>query len=141
MRLSIIIPYYNTQGMTDKLLSVLVPQTDEDIEIILVDDGSEQPFVFEESYKKVKYIRKKNGGVSSARNRGLKEAKGDYIVFIDSDDLVSDDYIGQIFKAIETNPDTVYISWKSIDGKLGKVIQNESDEFNPWNRCIWKCNS
>lgn len=137
MRLSIIIPYYNTQTMTDKLLSGLVPQTDDNTEIILVDDGSDKPFCFEEDWKKVKYIRKKNGGVSSARNRGLKEAKGEYIVFIDSDDLVSDDYIEQIYKAIETDPDTVYISWKSIDGKLGKVIQSESDEFNPWNRCVW----
>ena len=137
MKLSIIIPYYNTQTMTDKLLSGLFPQTDENTEIILVDDGSDEPFVFEEDWKKVRYIRKKNGGVSSARNRGLKEAKGEYIVFIDSDDLVSDDYISQIYKAIETDPDTVYISWKSIDGKLGKVIQSESDEFNLWNRCVW----
>ena len=137
MKLSIIIPYYNTQTMTDKLLSGLVPQTDDNTEIILVDDGSDKPFCFEEDWKKIKYIRKKNGGVSSARNRGLKEAKGEYIVFIDSDDLISDDYIEQIYKAIETDPDTVYISWKSIDGKLGKVIQSESDEFNPWNRCVW----
>lgn len=137
MKLSIIIPYYNTQTMTDKLLSGLFPQTDENTEIILVDDGSVKPFVFKEDWKKVRYIRKKNGGVSSARNRGLKEAKGDYIVFIDSDDLVSDDYISQIYKAIENDPDTVYISWKSIDGRLGKIIQSESDEFNPWNRCVW----
>jgi glycosyltransferase involved in cell wall biosynthesis len=137
MRLSIIIPYYNTYFMTDKLLSALVPQTDDSTEIIMVDDGSEEPFIFEEDWKKVKYIRKDNGGVSSARNRGLKEAKGEYIVFIDSDDLVSDDYISQIYKAIEKDPDTVYISWKSIDGRLGKTIQNESDEFNPWNRCVW----
>ena len=137
IRLSIIIPYYNTEPMTDKLLSGLVPQTDDKTEIIMVDDGSERPFMFDESWEKVIYIRKENGGVSSARNRGLEEAKGEYIVFIDSDDLVSEDYIEQIYKAIENNPDTVYISWKSIDGKLGKIIQSESDEFNPWNRCIW----
>ncbi|MBO4543745.1 MAG: glycosyltransferase, partial [Bacteroidales bacterium] len=67
----------------------------------------------------------------------LDEAKGDYIVFIDSDDLVTPDYIEQIFKAIEGNPDTVYISWRSIDRKLGKIIESEKDEFNPWNRCVW----
>lgn len=137
MKLSIIIPYYNTSKLTDELLRGLVPQTDEETEIIMVDDGSERPFMFEEGWEKVIYIRKKNGGVSSARNKGLKEAKGEYIAFIDSDDLVSDDYIEQIFKAIESEPDTVYISWKSIDGKLGKIIQSESDEFNAWNRCIW----
>ena len=138
MKLSIIIPYYNTQIFTNELLGVLFPQMDDNTEIILVDDGSERPFVFFDiEWEKIKYIRKENGGVSSARNRGLDEAEGEYVVFIDSDDLVSPDYIEQIFKAIETNPDTVYISWRSIDRKLGKVIESESDEFNPWNRCVW----
>ena len=137
IKLSIIIPYYNTEPMTDKLLSVLVPQTDAKTEIIMVDDGSERPFMFEESWEKVKYIRKDNGGVSSARNRGLKEAKGEYIVFIDSDDMVSDDYIEQIYKAIKTKPDTVYISWKSMDGRFGKTIISENDKFGPKNRCVW----
>ena len=133
MRLSIIIPFYNTPAMTDELISVLAPQCGKDVEIIVVDDGSDSCY-FNES---VKTIRKANGGVSSARNRGLKEAKGEYIVFIDSDDLVTEDYIEQIFKSIESEPDTVYISWRSIDRRLGKVIQGENDEFNPWNRCVW----
>ena len=139
IKLSIIIPYFNTELYTDKLLGVLENQIESDCEIILVDDGSDKKYICKTPYLRsvVKVVRKKNGGVSSARNRGLNEAKGDYIVFIDSDDLVSDDYIGQIFKAIESDPDTVYISWKSIDGKLGKIIQGESDEFNPWNRCVW----
>ena len=135
MRLSIIIPYYNTKHYTDELLSVLAPQRNKDVEIIIIDDGSESCYFNE--LDGVKTIRKANGGVSSARNRGLNEAKGDYIVFIDSDDLVTPDYIEMIFKAIEGNPDTVYISWRSIDRKLGKVIESEKDEFNPWNRCVW----
>ena len=140
MKLSIIIPYYNTQKYTDELLKDLIPQMNEETEIILVDDGSTNRYDFLENYGgklNFYYIRKGNGGVSSARNVGLEKAKGKYVVFIDSDDLVSDDYIKQIYKAIEKDPDTVYISWKSIDGRLGKIIQNESDEFNPWNRCVW----
>ena len=137
VKLSIIIPYYNTQEMTAELLSVLVPQINNETEIVLIDDGSEKPFMFSLRYDRVEYIRKENGGVSSARNVGLEKAKGDYIVFIDSHDLVSPDYIEQIFDAIKSNPDTVYISWRSIDRKLGKIIESESDEFNPWNRCVW----
>ena len=139
MRLSIIIPYYNTQSMTDELLETLLPQTNEETEILLVDDGSDKPYIFDEMFgtERVKYIRKKNGGVSSARNLGLKKAKGDYIAFIDSDDLVDSAYIEFILDAIETNPDTVYLSWRSIDRRLGKIIRDEKDEFNPWNRCIW----
>ena len=135
MRLSIIIPYYNTKRYTDELLNVLAPQRNKDVEIIVVDDGSDSCYFNE--LEGIKTIRKRNGGVSSARNRGLREAKGDYIVFIDSDDLVTPDYIEQIFKAIESEPDTVYISWRSIDRRLGKIIESEKDEFNPWNRCVW----
>ena len=135
MRLSIIIPYYNTKVFTDELLKRLESQMNEDCEIIFVDDGSDEAYL--PDVEKIKVIRQKNKGVSGARNKGLKEAKGEYIVFIDSDDLISNDYIEQIFKAIETDPDTVYISWQSIDGKLGKIIKNENDEFNPWNRCVW----
>jgi len=137
MRLSIIIPYYNTETMTDELLSVLEPQLTRECEVILVDDGSNSPYVPYQEAEAVKVFRQENGGVSSARNNGLKHAKGEYIVFIDSDDLVTDDYIEQIFKAIETNPETVYISWRSIDRRLGKIIESAADEFNPWNRCVW----
>ena len=108
MRLSIIIPYYNTKEYTDQLVKVIAPQRNKDVEIIIVDDGSGSCYFTE--FDGIKVIRQKNGGVSSARNRGLKEAKGDYIAFIDSDDMVSEEYISKILKAIESNPDTVYIS-------------------------------
>ena len=134
MKLSIIIPYYNTKNYTDELLRILENQINDEVEIILVDDGSEVPY---KANPGIKVIRQKNKGVSSARNAGLRKAKGDYIVFVDSDDLVSDDYVKEIFKVIRCDVDTVYISWKSIDGKLGKIIQNEADEFNLWNRCVW----
>ena len=136
MRLSIIIPYYNTEKYTDELLQVLERQITKDCELILVDDGSDKPYVpYQEDW--VRVFRQKNKGVSAARNKGLKEAKGDYIVFIDSDDLVTEDYIEQIFNAIKTDPDTVYLSWRSLDHRLGKIIASEQDEFNPYNRCVW----
>lgn len=137
VKLSIIIPYYNTESMTDELLMVLERQVTKECEIILIDDGSMSPYVPYQESDVVKVYRQENKGVSAARNNGLKHAKGEYIVFIDSDDLVTDDYIEKIFQAIALNPDTVYISWRSLDRRLGKVIQSESDEFNPWNRCVW----
>lgn len=138
IKLSIIIPYYNTEKLTDELLKVLEPQMTKECEIILVDDGSKKEYVPWQDEDMVKVMRLlSNKGVSRARNVGLKKARGKYIVFIDSDDLVADDYIEQIFKAIETEPDTVYISWRSIDGKLGKIINGPDDEFNAWNRCVW----
>lgn len=135
IKLSIIIPYYNTKKYTNELLSVLAPQINKNVEIIVVDDGSSECFFNE--IDGIKVIRKKNGGVSSARNRGLREAKGEYIAFIDSDDLVSEDYIKQIFDAMETDPDTIYLSWKAMNGLWGKTLQSDDDEFGKYNRCVW----
>lgn len=135
IKLSIIIPMYNTEPYIDSLLKALAPQLTNETEVIVVDDGSDFPFL--PPYPSIKVIRQTNKGVSSARNRGLKVAKGQYIVFIDSDDLVSDDYIAQVFKAIESEPDTVYISWKHLSGPIGKIIKGPNDEFNPYNRCVW----
>ena len=135
MKLSIIIPCYNAEPYIDELMKILMPQVTPDVEVIVVDDGSKFPYL--PSFPGVKVFRKENGGVSSARNRGLKEAKGEYISFVDADDLLASDYISRIMAALESNPDTVYLSWKSINGKFGKIIRGQEDEFNPWNRCVW----
>ena len=134
-RLSIIIPCYNAEPYIDELMKSLMPQVTEDVEVIVVDDGSEFPYL--PNFPKVKVIRKENGGVSSARNCGLNASTGEYIAFVDADDILSDKYIELVLEAIKDNPDTVYLSWKSIDGRHGKIIQSESDEFNPYNRCVW----
>ena len=137
IRLSIIIPYFNTEKFTDELLAVLEKQVTKECEIILVDDGSDKAYVPYQEEGLVRIFRQKNKGVSAARNKGLKEAKGEYIVFIDSDDLVSDDYIAKIFEAMAAAPDTIYLSWKSMHGKWGKLLKNDSDEFGTENRCVW----
>ena len=144
MKLSIIIPFYNTHSYTDELVWRLIPQLNKDTEVIIVDDGSTSPYnlpedLQEEYWGKInlQITRKENGGVSSARNLGLKKAKGEYIAFIDSDDLVTSDYIAKIFEAMETQPDTIYLSWKSMHSKWGKVLKDDSDEFGSANRCVW----
>ena len=134
-KLSLIIPCYNAEPYIDELMKSLMPQVTEDIEVIVVDDGSDFPYL--PNFPKVKVIRKENGGVSSARNCGLNASTGEYIAFVDADDILSDKYIELVLGAIKGNPDTVYLSWKSIDGRHGKIIQSETDEFNPYNRCVW----
>ena len=136
IKLSIIIPMYNTEPYIDALLKALAPQLTPEVELIVVDDGSNFPFL--PPYPSIKVFRHDhNKGVSAARNTGLKKAKGQYIVFVDSDDLVSEDYVSQIFKSIENEPDTVYLSWKHLSGPIGKIIKGPNDEFNPYNRCVW----
>ena len=124
VKLSIIIPFYNTEEYTDQLLQKLEPQVTKECEVIIVDDGSKKEYDPWQIANNIIVLRHlSNKGVSAARNTGLKKAKGEYIAFIDSDDMVSEDYIEQILKAIETDPDTVYLSWKSMDGKFGKTIK------------------
>lgn len=113
MTLSIIIPYYNVRTYTDELLSVLARQMTEDIEVILIDDGSKEPYTTD--YPWCKVYRQKNKGVSAARNAGLKKASGEYISFIDADDLVSEDYIRLILNQIPF--DYLEMSWMSFGGE------------------------
>lgn len=112
MKLSIIIPFYNVQPYTDELLNCLRPQLTDDVEVIVVDDGSIVPFCTEHEW--VKVIRHNNHGVSYTRNKGLEASSGEYIAFIDADDLVADDYVSQIMNRMPF--DYLEMSWKSLPG-------------------------
>ncbi len=103
---SIIIPVYNREDTIEKCINSLLNQTLEDIEIIIVDDGSTDStsqicLSFDDS--RVKYIRKENGGASSARNLGISLATGDYIGFVDSDDYVITDYVEKLYSVCKDN--------------------------------------
>ncbi len=113
IRLSIVIPYYNVKEYTDELLDVLAPQITDQVEVILVDDGSLEPYKTDYSWCKV--IRKENGGCSTARNVGLESAKGEYICFVDADDLVPKYFVERIFRKCDEKPyDVIDFSWKSL---------------------------
>lgn len=113
VKVSVIVPVYNTLEYLPKCLDSLVNQTLKDIEIIVVNDGSPdnpEKLIKEycQKYSNVIYFKKKNGGLSSARNFGMKKATGEYIGFVDSDDYVSYDMYEQLYnKAIETKSDVV----------------------------------
>ena len=91
-----------------------MPQVTEDVEVIVVDDGSEFPYL--PNYPGIKVIRQKNKGQSAARNKGLSVAKGEYIAFIDADDMVASDYVPKILAKIEEGFDVLEFSWKSFGG-------------------------
>lgn len=114
MKWTIVIPYFNLKAYTDELLDCLKPQMTDGIEVLVIDDGSEIPY--ETSYDWVKVIRKENGGVSTARNLGIEKSQGEYISFIDADDLVADTYVEQILGKIEEGFDYLEMSWNSLPG-------------------------
>lgn len=137
MRLSIIIPAYNAEPYIDHLINRLGPQITDEVEVIVIDDGSRSPYL--PPYPWVQVVRKENGGASSARNEGLDRAKGDYIAFIDADDLVTEDYIQQVFAKLVEKPDYVYLSWETIGRgwQARVVLRSLEDEFPPDNLCVW----
>ena len=116
MKLSIIIPYYNTlPEYTNELLDILDPQIRPGVEVILVDDGSEVPY--KPKYDWCRYIYQKNGGTAVARNTGIDNTTGEYISFIDSDDTVAPYFVDKIFEAIKNvHPDFIEMSWKTLPG-------------------------
>ena len=113
MLLSIIIPVYNVQNYIERCVNSVIGENTEDIEIILVDDGStdSSPVLcdgYADKYKYVKVIHQCNGGLSAARNTGIFHAKGEYLFFLDSDDMVEKSFVCDILNVIRIEkPDMI----------------------------------
>ena len=113
-KVSVIVPFYNVEKYIEKCLNSLVNQSLEEIEIILVNDGSqdsskEKAKEIEKKFpNKIKYYEKANGGLGDARNFGIKYATGEYIAFLDSDDYVEPTMYEEMYeKAKQENADMV----------------------------------
>lgn len=131
IKLSVIIPYFELKEYTEELLKALASQITSEVEIILVDDGSREPF--ETDYKWIKVIRKKNGGAGSARNVGIDKAKGEYITFIDADDLVPEYYIKEILKCIDDKAaEVIDLSFRSFDGRHFNHLLTSDYDYLPY---------
>lgn len=105
VKYSFIVPVYNTEKYLERCLDSLVNQTLKDFEIIVVNDGSTDDSKkiiskYEKKYKNIKVINQKNQGLSMARNNGVKEANGEYLIFIDSDDYVETNLLKEVDKEI-----------------------------------------
>ena len=107
IKVSIIIPVYNTEKFLNRCVDSVINQKFNNFEIILVNDGSKDNSLkicrdYEKKYPKIiKVIDQKNSGPAIARNRGIESAKGEYIMFIDSDDFIDDGYIKDYYDNIE----------------------------------------
>lgn len=104
--ISIIVPVYNVKKYIRKCIDSIIAQTYKNVEIILVDDesndGSERICEqYKEMDKRIRVIHKKNGGLSSARNCGLEIANGQYIEFVDSDDWIEKNYTEVLYKTLK----------------------------------------
>lgn len=124
-KISIIVPVYNAEKTLCRCIESVVRQNYNNYELILVNDGSVDGSAdicnrYSNEYQQIRYVYKNNGGVSSARNLGLKLARGEYIAFLDSDDFFTDDYFKTVSNILaEKKPDLVSFSSKKNDVKSG----------------------
>ena len=129
MQISVVVPVYNVSKYLPTCLDSIVNQTYEDLDIIVVDDGSTDdcPRICDEYGQRdtrIRVIHQSNQGLSKARNTGLSLAKGEYVWFVDSDDWIVEDCIGRIAKRLqETQPDMLQIQYEDVydDSTLNEV--------------------
>lgn len=137
--ISVIVPMYNCEKTIDRCIQSVLNQENENWELLLIDDGSTDKTVeickrYIRDNDKVRVYKKENGGPSSARNYGIENAKGDYLVFLDSDDYFDNSHISSLQKVIDSkNPDTIFCGYKAIyeSGDTAEVIipQYDKSEF------------
>ena len=129
-KVSLIIPVYKVRDRILRTLESLKEQTFKEFEVLFIDDGSpDDSSKFAHNYLKnshviYRIINKENAGVSSARNLGIKESKGEYVCFLDSDDYIDKDMLKELYnKAIESQCDVVYSGYV-FEESNGKEISN-----------------
>lgn len=140
-RISVIVPAYNTAPWLVRCLDSLLAQTHENLEVVVVNDGSQDNTkeildAYAAGHPKVKVIHKENGGVTSARLRGVAEATGDWIGFVDGDDIIEPDMYAHLLEnAREATADIAHCGHRVLfpDGRVelvhGTGERKEQDHF------------
>lgn len=132
---SVIVPVFNVDKYIEKTIETLLNQTYLNIEILLIDDGSTDNSgkicdIYAEKCNKIKVFHQNNNGVSSARNLGINNARGVYIIFVDGDDYVNPKYINTLYNdIIENNVDmAVQMYFNYYNEK--KIVRNIENDIN-----------
>ncbi len=137
MKISFVIPAYNIENYISKTIHSLISQSNQNFEAVIVDDGSTDntylivsDLIRESNLRNFKIIRQENRGVSAARNRGLAEAAGDYVLFLDGDDYIEKELVNFAHKAIDEKAYDI-ICWKFNQVSADEqVIQTFSNAHN-----------
>lgn len=137
-KVSIVIPVYNVEKYIDRCIKSVLDQTFKNYELILINDGSKDNSLrMMEHYKSDKRVRifdQDNMGPAKTRNKGIKEAKGKYIMFIDSDDYIDRDYVEKYYSALKEDDYDIVIGGyqKVTDGKVLFKRQLKEGEFSKY---------
>lgn len=128
-KFSIIVPVYNVEKYIKKCLDSIFAQTLKDFEVIVINDGTKDKSIELIKNYDVKIINQKNQGLSAARNRGVKESRGEYLLFLDSDDYLEKDTLKELNESFKNNPDIVRFQIREVY-EDGKVITYQEIPFN-----------
>ena len=137
--ISVIVPVYKVEKYINRCVESIINQTYENLEIILVDDGSPDncPIICDKYQKKdtrIKVIHKANGGLSDARNVGIKESTGNYLLFVDSDDWLPTDAISFLYEVlIKSNSDISTGILKEVESDTD-IGDNKASDVRTFNR-------
>src|SRR5215216_1764150 len=106
IKVSAIIPTYNSARYLTEAVDSVLAQTVEDVEVVVIDDGStdETELLMRGYGSRVRYLRQQNGGVARARNRGIEESRGQYVAFLDADDVWVPNKLERQVAALEKGP-------------------------------------
>jgi glycosyltransferase involved in cell wall biosynthesis len=142
---SVIIPAYNRAQWIGASIQSVLDQTYTDYEIIVVDDGStdDTAEVIRAFTDRVRYVYQENGGAAAARNRGMRESRGEYLAFLDSDDLFMPEKLQKQVEYLQHNPHIgmVYSAYSNIDGnnnELGIVSAQHTGHI--YRQFLFHCN-
>ena len=143
-KISVIIPVYKVEKYLNRCVESVINQTHKNLEIILVDDGSPDncPVLCDEWAKKDKRIiavHKENGGVSSARNKGLEHATGEFIQFVDSDDYIESTFCEELINCFKDDVDLVVSGFTIVDDD--KNVKITSEETRDATEILSSCDS
>ena len=122
MKFSVIIPVYNKSQTIAESIDSVLNQTDNDFELIIVNDGSTDDLgKVLERFTEIIVINQENGGVSRARNAGIKAASGEYVCFLDADDLWFPHHLAEFGSLLKKYPDAVMLSTSHIETNEGGI--------------------
>lgn len=135
MKLSIIIPVYYVEKTLERCVQSVVSQTYNDLEIILVDDGSPDKCprlcdAWAQRDSRISVIHKQNGGLSDARNAGLDVANGEFVTFVDSDDYLATDTYAEVMKLAETCDIAEFPLWRFYGSKKQQLVSFNAVTYN-----------
>lgn len=139
--ITVVVPVYNMEQYLEKCIESLLNQTISNYEIILVDDGSTDNSLmmcnnYAQKYSnRIRCIHKDNGGLSSARNAGIKEARGNYIVFPDPDDWVEENYLEVLWTLANEYPDKLPCTGYRVEFNDKSISQYKDKTILVWERC------